>query len=189
MKRKTGLMAAVVLGTVMSSVGVAQPTIPTQAVNELSRYCAACWRNARLPADVWPDCTQEVFVRLLERLPSEAWGAALQQDSDERRELVRAIDAVKKRVQRRRVPSSLSVDPADWRGESSDQQDDLDLVREAAESLTDRQRNILAWSAEGWSVRDIADKLNVDPTRVSDEKYKAIQKLRKSLIGGESITA
>jgi DNA-directed RNA polymerase specialized sigma24 family protein len=33
-------------------------------------------------------------------------------------------------------------------------------------------------SFEGWSVHDIAHELRVPPERVSDEKYKAIRKLR-----------
>src|SRR5207302_1702393 len=82
--------------------GTALTAAPAEAaaLTGITRYCTACWRNARLPADVWPDCTQEVFVRLLERLPAADWGDALRPDGTEHRELLRAIDCVKKRVQR-----------------------------------------------------------------------------------------
>src|SRR5947209_5211450 len=98
---KASRVVAMVLGTALSTLGTA-PAASPQTVNDLSRYCTACWRNARLPSDVWPDCTQEVFARLLERIPPAAWGQTLSDEGQERREFLRAIDAVKKRVQRGR---------------------------------------------------------------------------------------
>src|SRR5262245_15682363 len=92
-------MMAVVLGTALSTFSGASAA-SSETLNDLSRYCTACWRNARLPSDVWNDCTQEVFVRLLERVPMNAWDRSLADEGDERREFLRAIDAVKKRVQR-----------------------------------------------------------------------------------------
>ena len=38
-------------------------------------------------------------------------------------------------------------------------------------------------SFDGWSVQEIADELKASPERVSDEKYKAIRKLRGRLAG------
>src|SRR6266699_2680686 len=80
------------------------------ALSTLSRYCTVCWRNARLPADSWNDCTQEVLCRLLQRVPTDAWDRALKAESDEHREFVRAIDAVKKRTQRSKKWSSQALD-------------------------------------------------------------------------------
>ena len=60
-----------------------------RAVTDISRYCQACWRNARLPADHWPDATQQVFVRLLERVDPTRWEAALKDDGEERKEFLR----------------------------------------------------------------------------------------------------
>ena len=51
----------------------------------------------------------------------------------------------------------------------------------AAEVLNDRQQQIMRLSFEGWSVQEIADEMRVGPERVSDEKYKAIGKLRRHL--------
>jgi len=98
-------MAAVVLGTALSAFGADRATAaqaPGQAVHDIGRYCTSCWRNAHLPADSWGDCTQEVYKRLLERVPSERWGLALHAEGDERREFLRAIDAVKN------APSALA---------------------------------------------------------------------------------
>ena len=44
--------------------------------------------------------------------------------------------------------------------------------------LSDRQQQILRMVCEGHTVADIASELALSPERVSDEKYKAIRKLR-----------
>jgi RNA polymerase sigma factor (sigma-70 family) len=171
---------AMVLGTALSTLGTA-PAANAKTVNDLSRYCTACWRNARLPADCWPDCTQEVFTRLLERVPQASWCQTLSDEGQERREFLRAIDAVKKRVQRGRKWSAYPEElVADHRPTAESQQAEAreELSRAAADLLSGRQRQIIRWSAEGWGVQEIADRLAIGPERVSDEKYKAIRKLR-----------
>src|SRR5438874_1182076 len=108
-------LAAMVLGTALAAFG--QPAsaqaaeISPGAVNDVSRYCTACWRNARLPVDRWGDCTQEVMTRLLERVPVSSWNRALANESAERREFLRAIDTVKKRHQRERARSTNLAQP------------------------------------------------------------------------------
>src|SRR3954454_10280975 len=113
--RRTGrYVAAMVLGTALTALGPsalqAAQTDNPPAVNDVSRYCTACWRNARLPVDTWGDCTQEVLCRLLQTVPMEAWGRTLKVESEEPRELVRAIDAVKKRTQRQKRWTSQALD-------------------------------------------------------------------------------
>ena len=51
----------------------------------------------------------------------------------------------------------------------------------AEELLSPRQQQILRLSFEGGSVQEIAEELHLAPERVSDEKYKAIRKLREHL--------
>jgi hypothetical protein len=41
-------------------------------------------------------------------------------------------------------------------------------------------------SFEGWAVQDMADELQLPAERVSDEKYKAIRKLREHLCRDEN---
>jgi RNA polymerase sigma factor (sigma-70 family) len=185
-------MMAIVLGTVLMALvpapALARPAPDTtlQAVDNLSRYCTACWRNARLHPDCWCDCTQEVFSRLLARVAPNDWDRLLQKDSEERRELLRAIDAVKKLTQRRKKWLPPTYDhPADHndlhRRQVADQRE---AVAEAAEQvLSPRQRRIVQLSFDGWSVQEIAADMHTPPARVSDEKYKAIRKLRRSLSG------
>src|SRR5205823_12928811 len=117
--RPSRMVAAMVLRTALSTLGPSAQAASTQTVNDLSRYCTACWRNARLPADCWTDCTQEVFIRLLERVPAQDWSGLLRVEGEERREFLRAIDAVKKRVQRGRKWSPYPAESvADHRPEA-----------------------------------------------------------------------
>jgi RNA polymerase sigma factor (sigma-70 family) len=182
--RSRNVMVAVVLGTALAAggataQGAAAPN--AKAVQDISKYCQTCWRNARLPADRWSDCTQEVFVRLLERVEPSRWATVLKDDETaERREFVRAIDAVKKRTQRARKFTGLTPDVADYRGrnEAGLRDDRAAVAKAAGEVLGARQRRILELSADGWAVPEIAADLGTTVERVSDEKYKAIKKLQ-----------
>ena len=183
-------MVAVVLGTALTALNTApglateSPEVSSKAVNDMSRYCTTCWRNARLHPDNWTDCTQEVFARLLERVAPHAWDQVLSAEGDERREFMRAIDAVKKRSQRSRKWTSNTIETvADRRGVQERRfTNELDAVRQAArELLSARQQRILQMSFEGWSVKDIAEELQTPAERISDEKYKAVCKLREHL--------
>lgn len=183
---RRGYVVAMVLGTALSALGsgaapaaVASETT-VRAVADMSRYCTACWRNARLHPDCWTDCTQEVFSRLVERVTPEAWSRVLKDEGEERREFLRAIDTVKKRTQRSRKASSLAsevADGSDLNGRRLAEEREA-VSKAAAELLSDRQRQILALSFEGWQVQDIARTMRLSADRVSDEKYKAIRRLR-----------
>ncbi len=183
---------AIVLGTALSALGTlpveASTATPDQqatlrAIHDMDRYCTACWRNARLPTTSWDDCTQEVFRRLLQRVPTQSWTTLLQDEGPERKEFLRAIDAVKKHNQRARKFSGSLEGVADRRDVDTRRlEDDRQSVRTAArELLTDRQQQILQLSLDGWTVQQISDELTLAPERVSDEKYKAIRKLRDHL--------
>ena len=183
---------AVVLGTALSvsaapgQAGTTQsPQATAKAIANMSRYCATCWRNARLPMDCWSDCTQEVFRRLLERVPSDAWEQTLHGEGEEHREFLRAIDTVKKRTQRARKFSPAIDSIADARDpHRRDLREEREVVRQAAaEMLSPRQQHILQLSFEGWSVQEMSAELRLSAERVSDEKYKAIRKLRTHLLG------
>jgi RNA polymerase sigma factor (sigma-70 family) len=182
-------LMAVVLGTALAAAGAdaAEATeISPKAINNISRYCTVCWRNARLPEDQWGDCTQEVLCRLLKNLPARSWEQVLAQETEERREFVRAIDAVKKRHQRNRWQLGVSPEMvADARDEDNrSRNDEITAVREASRRvLTDRQQQILQLVTDGHNVADIASELKMSPERVSDEKYKAIRKLRSYFHG------
>lgn len=181
------LMAAVVVGTALSALAgesraeASQPA--DKAVNEISRYCTVCWRNARLHPDSWSDATQEVLVRLLQTVEPDRWTGLLKQEGDDRLEFLRAIDAVKKRTQRSRKFSGLADDVADrsFLPEATRNELHEELGTVSQKVLSGRQQRILQLAFDGWAVPDIADELHTSVQRVSDEKYKAIRKLRKEL--------
>jgi RNA polymerase sigma factor (sigma-70 family) len=183
-------MVAVVLGTALAASAPGQlkaapaSEATLEAIADMGRYCSTCWRNARLPADCWTDCTQEVFSRMLERVPADAWSQVLRGEGEERREFFRAIDAVKKRTQRARKFSPAVEGVAD-RGDlhRRNVREEREAIRQAAaDVLTPRQQRILQLSFEGWSVQDMAEELRLPVERISDEKYKAIRKLRAHLM-------
>ena len=182
-----GVMAAVMLGTGLGAQEACANTpasaqqVDDHAVRDITRYCQVCWRNARLPDDLWADCTQQVFTRLLESVGRDRWTGLLKTEDQDKREFLRAIDAVKKRTQRARRFVDLSNDVADnWtRTTVVDQREEVNIAAE--EVLSDRQQKIINLSADGWAVPEIAVELGTTTQRISDEKYKAIRKLREKL--------
>jgi RNA polymerase sigma factor (sigma-70 family) len=113
----------------------------------------------------------------------------LKVEGEERREFLRAIDAVKKRSQRSRKLSSALIETVADRHDMQERRvaDHREAVHQAAaQLLSDRQQSILQLSFEGWAVQEIAEKLQIGAERVSDEKYKAIRKLREHFQGAES---
>ena len=159
----------------------------TDLVRDIQRYCTVCWRNARLDPRLWDDCTQEVCCRLLGKARDGQLDLTqvLADDTPERRELVRAIDMVRKRVQRTKKfqaldPFTTPVSDLDQR-----ERDRLELgeILEAARHavLSSRQDRIIELWMRGCSVPEIGAELNLAVTRVSDEKYKALRKLEQHL--------
>jgi len=155
-------------------------------VRDIQRYCTVCWRNARLDPRLWDDCTQEVCCRLLTKAREGQLDLTqvLAEDAPERRELVRAIDMVRKRVQRTKRFQPLDGSTASTNIDQRNR-DRLELgeILEAARRavLSQRQDRIIELWMRGWSVPEIGEELDLPLTRVSDEKYKALRKLEQHL--------
>ncbi|APW59038.1 hypothetical protein BSF38_00451 [Paludisphaera borealis] len=156
-------------------------------VRDIQRYCTVCWRNARLDPRLWDDCTQEVCCRLLTKARDGQLNLAqvLAEDTSERRELVRAIDMVRKRVQRakRYQPIDALALPAPDCDQRHRDRLELGEILESARRavLSTRQDRILELWMRGWSVPEISADLDIPVNRVSDEKYKALRKLELHL--------
>jgi len=183
---RKSMLAAMVMGAALVAMPVADAQagqLPEKTVTDISRYCQVCWRNARLHPDSWSDCTQEVLSRLLERVEPARWATMLKKDDQDHREFIRAIDAVKKRNQRSRKFAGLVEDVTDYREQPevilNEQREVLDKAMKS--ELNNRQQRIVQLSGAGWSIPEIAAELHTSADRVSDEKYKAIRKLRKHL--------
>jgi hypothetical protein len=161
-------------------------------VRDIQRYCTVCWKNARLDPGLWDDCTQEVCCRLLGkvRIGQLDLHLVLAEDTPERRELVRAIDMVRKRVQRSRRLQPLddqhapAPDVDGRRRERLELGEILETARQAV--LTPRQDRIVELWTHGWTVPEIGADLNMPLARVSDEKYKALRKLEQYLRSNRS---
>ena len=81
----------------------------------------------------------------LERVEADKWGTVLKDDeTTERREFIRAIDAVKKRTQRARKFAALTSDVPEYSNRTENSvRDDRDAVAKVArEMLSPRQRRI-----------------------------------------------
>lgn len=156
---------------------------PTKVVQDITRYCQACWRNARLHPDSWSDATQEVLTRLLQTVAHDQWSILLKSEGDERKEFLRAIDAVRKRTQRGKRYSGLVDEVSDRRNSPEQHRSELreELRLASVAVLSDRQSAILSLTSEGWSIPEIAERMQTTAERISDEKYKAIRKLRSHL--------
>jgi hypothetical protein len=156
-------------------------------VRDIQRYCTVCWRNARLDPGLWDDCTQEVCCRLMGKARSGQLdlNRVLAEDSPERRELVRAIDMVRKRIQRSRRFQTLddqAIPGPDLDRRRRDRQELGEILEAARQAvLTPRQDRIVELWTHGWTVPEIGADMNLPLARVSDEKYKALRKLEQHL--------
>jgi DNA-binding CsgD family transcriptional regulator len=168
-----------------SAVGSSSSTAAseTRAIEKLQQYCAASWRNAGIRREEWDDCTQQALAELLEQIRHEGLPTAIEDSqSIERRELNRTVWRL---VQRwRRAPRHKSFDDgttfgrSELRGQAGDDQQWTQVIDLAAGILSDRQLRILEMTRDGWRTAEIADHLSISTDRVSDEKYKAVAKLR-----------
>jgi RNA polymerase sigma factor (sigma-70 family) len=173
---------------VAAAVGAVPPSAKAEsrAIEQIERYCSTSWRNAGIDHQDWPDCTQQALLELLERLSRQRLPEAIHNaDSEERRELNRTVWRTIKRW--RRSPQTqtfrdeLGVGGARCESAASPHAAWHEILAAARQCLSERQQRILELTRDGWRVHEIAAELDVSPARISDEKYKAISKLRKSL--------
>ena len=158
--------------------------LKSSSIETLQKYCLTSWRQAGISAEDWDDCTHDVVVELLSRLPKTQVHRAIDMpDSEERRELVRSIWCVTQRWRRARARQPVSLEQLAEtevrnRGEASEEWESLEP---AIQTLNTTQQQILQRLRNGDSIAEIADALQISAARVSDQKYKAVKKLQKSL--------
>jgi hypothetical protein len=124
-----GLQFAACAVAMAASVGGALAPAEAQAVDSIERYCAASWRTAGIARQDWPDCTQQVFIELLERLSREQVPTAIADaQSQERRELNRSIWCITQRW--RRAPRLYSLEPQSPAQPTAASQAEIELTEE-----------------------------------------------------------
>lgn len=186
--RRAGSSPAAI-ALVMGLAALSAQASESDVVGDIQRYCTVCWRNARLEPGLWDDCTQEVCCRLLGKARAGVLDLTLvlAEDTAERRELVRAIDTVRKRVQRAKKfhPLDEQQTPGrDLEKSERERQELGELLENARRAvLSERQDRIVELWTRGWSVPEIGSQLHLPVARVSDEKYKALRKLERHLAG------
>ena len=179
--RPLKLAAAAV--AVVAAVGSSALASANEAstIHQIERYCTVSWRNAGIAQQDWSDCTRQALQELLERVSRNQLQVAMQNnESHERQELNRTVWRTIKRWQR--APRPAQLEESFVRGTCDTRQDAWDEVMAAArQHLSQRQTHILELTREGWQANEIATELGITSARVSDEKYKAIRKLRQQL--------
>ncbi|QDV10410.1 Sigma-70, region 4 [Rosistilla oblonga] len=161
------------------------PASESNAIQQIERYCSKSWQTAHMPRDEWNDSTQQVLAELLERIPRERLTAAIGASaSEERRELNRSIWRIVKRWVRRQRHAPL--DDFDTPGVVDDQSSRVDdqieqVLRVASTQLSDQQRRIIELLKEGLTVAEIAGRMDLTPSRISNEKHRAIKQIRRYL--------
>ena len=183
-------------GAAASAVAAATCVLDqSQVLKRIDAYCRRSWQNARISRDDWADCTQDVYLRVLDSLGMDRLQLALDdQESDERRELNRAIWATSQRRKRATRTATLPefeiedvrTDP--WPDLVGEVQQVQSVISSGDARLSETQSAVIERWSSGESISDIANTLKISPSRVSDEKYKAIRKLRQHF-GTETLDA
>jgi hypothetical protein len=173
--------AAVIVGFL--GTGTTEPFVDAATIESIDSYCAASWHQANIPRQDWDDCSQQAFVRLLTRVSQDRWTEAINNaQSRHRRELNRCIWATTQWWRRSHRHRSLGEEDLSDRADTLVFGVTMSEVLEAmhcdAVGLTPIQRCVVDLWASGHSIAEMAAKLEVTSRRISDEKYRAIAKLR-----------
>ncbi len=183
-KARIGAVAGAMAGLMFVVSADAQMNSRAEVFEKVQSYCCASWRNARIPRDDWDDCTQQVILELLERMNEQDLGEAISNtDCEQRRELNRAVWRISKRTTRRTSTVPLNgYDVADQQTSIEIEEREQKLTKLKAvcdENLGQQQRQVIHRILDGKSIPEIADELSTTPARVSDAKYRAVQKIKE----------
>lgn len=164
-------------------------------LSQLDRYLGRAWTRAGIAPQQHDDCTQAVYVALLEHYGRDGFDSltgsvgrmgvrdVLNRETSDGPDFFRAVDMIKKRSQRERVHLSLEGDQfeaPETRATGDDWRAALDEA--IALSLNEREAALIRDTLQGKSPAEIAQAWGVAPKTVSNEKSRAVQKLRDTLL-------
>ncbi len=170
----------------------------SSGLTQLNKYLTRTWYRAGIPAQLHDDSSQAVYATLLQVLGRTQfdslvgevghWGIrdVFSRETSEGVTFFRAVDMVKKRMQREKVHQSL--DAIDVPAPQSDQgrtalraalQDAID------QNLTPREAALIKDTLMGMTPAEIAHRWGVAAKTVSNEKTRVLQKLREALVDHE----
>jgi RNA polymerase sigma factor (sigma-70 family) len=173
------------------------PSAIASGLSQLARYLSRTWSRAGIAPQAHDDCTQGVYTTLLQQ-----WGrgpfdsllaevgtmgirTTLSRDTPDGPDFFRAIDTVKKRAQREKsfAPLDDGANVAASSGESATSSWRGALHEAIAQTLSPREAALINATLQGETPAEIAQQWGIAPKTVSNEKTRAIQKLREALVG------
>jgi RNA polymerase sigma factor (sigma-70 family) len=178
------------------------PAQVRSGLDQMGRYLGRAWARAGIAAQQFDDCTQSVYAALLEGLGADGFDhladavgrhgvkQVLNWDSDPGPDFFRAVDRIKKSTQRARTFLPLDADAAGVDGSSLVDSgsssalvaDRAEALREAiATTLTPREAELIRATIDGRTPAEIAAAWGMAPKTVSNEKSRALSKLREAL--------
>jgi RNA polymerase sigma factor (sigma-70 family) len=164
---------------------------------QLDRYLNRAWYRAGIPPQQHDDCSQAVYVTLLQNLGRSKFDQLLGQvgtsgirdvlsrETPEGPDFFRAVDTVKKRAQRERTfqPLDEKADLVSNTGAGSLSNEWRGALQEAIDqSLSPREAALIYATIKGETPQEIASQWGVAPKTISNEKTRVIQKLREFLV-------
>jgi len=192
--------AALVASEVAELFGPIGPATDAADVSEglaqLDRYLARAWYRAGIAPQQHDDCTQAVYTSLLQGLGRDRFDRlladvgqsgirdVLSRETAEGPDFFRAIDTVKKRAQRERSFQPLeAVDASALNRPGTSDSDWKSHLQEAIlNNLSPREAALIQATLQGETPAEIAQQWGIAPKTVSNEKTRALQKLREVLV-------
>ncbi|MDB5350929.1 MAG: DNA-directed polymerase specialized sigma subunit, sigma24 [Planctomycetota bacterium] len=170
------------------------PAAISSGLSQLDRYLARTWSRAGISPQGADDCTQAVYTTLLQNWGRNAFDgllaevgtigirATLSRDTPDGPDFFRAIDTVKKRAQREKSFAPLN-EGANVAGSDGASESWRGALHEAIDrNLSPREAALIHATLQGETPAEIALQWGVAPKTVSNEKTRAIQKLREALV-------
>ncbi len=185
--------------TISTSTSVDTSAIES-GISQLDRYLSRAWYRAGIAPQAHEDCTQAVYASLLNTLGRDRFTSlvgeigtsgireVLSKETADGPDFFRAIDTVKKRAQREKSYQPIdSVDIPDSSTTNNSSADIRGALYEAInQSLNPREAELIHATLRGQTPAEIAQEWGVAPKTVSNEKSRAIQKLREVLVGADA---
>ena len=169
---------------------------------QLNKYLGRAWSRAGISVQQQDDCTQAVYAALLQSLGRDRFDSLLSEigqfgipnilsrETADGPTFFRAIDTIKKRAQRERsfqsldgidAAASITANAAGTNHNGADQWRGA-LLEAMGQTLSTREAQLIHATLQGQTPSEIAAVWGVAPKTISNEKTRAIQKLRTALI-------
>jgi RNA polymerase sigma factor (sigma-70 family) len=179
-----------------SSVDASTDAELSAGLVQLDRYLARAWFRAGISPQQHDDCTQAVYTSLLQTLGRDQFDQllsdvgqfgirdVLSRETADGPDFFRAIDSVKKRAQRERNYQPLETVDAAYLNQANMSAADLKSTLQEAilSSLSPREAALIQATLQGETPAEIAQQWGIAPKTVSNEKTRALQKLREVLV-------